>query len=314
MRLIVLILVFGISLGIYSQENKTLWTAAWSPNGKYIAIGGNQNALKIFDGITYELIQSYPVEEVILSRLKWHPTENKLAVITQSSTFKAKILELDKKQWIELEGLENSLRALDWNYNGELLAVSNYDGEIRIFDTQGNNVSTFSADAKSVTGIDWHPSENILVAVGSTIGIFTSSGETITKFSPRDQEVFLLCVEWHQSGEFFVSGDYGFLEDGRDKLIQYWNASGKKITETPASQVEYRNIRWSPDGKVLASANDALRLWDTEGNLIYESKASKDYLWGIDWSPNGRYIITSSDQGIVRLWDKNGEFIQYIKF
>lgn len=297
-----------------AQEDRTLWTVAWSPDDKILAVGGSQGNLRLFDGHTFELLKSYSVDKVILSRLKWHPTENKLAVITQSQSFKAKILDLDQDKWIELEGLESSLRALDWNHDGTLLAVSEFEGEISIFDTTGKRVSRFMADDKSVAGIDWHPSENILAAVGSTIGIFNHRGDTIKIFSPREKEVFLLCVEWHPSGDFFAVGDYGVFEDEANKLIQFWSKSGDKLGETGKSMAEYRNIRWSPNGKWLASANDALRIWDRDGQLIHQSESSKDYLWGINWNADGSRIITTSSEGIITLWDQEANFIRHIKY
>ena len=258
----------------------------------------------LFDGTSFELIKSYPLGDVILSRAKWHPTKKKLAVITQSDSFKAKILDLNLDQWIELEGLKNSLRALDWNYDGSLLAVSEFEGEISIFDSSGKSISRFIADPKSVTGLDWHPSKNILTAVGSRIGIYDQIGNPIKVFTPRDKEVLLLCVEWHHSGKYFATGDYGYAENAEDKCLQYWNVEGEKISEHGISHAEYRNIRWSPDGKTLASANDALRLWDQNGQLMSESKSSEDYLWGIDWNSDGSMIVTSSDKGVINLWDK----------
>jgi len=295
-----------------AQEDPTLWTAAWSPQDQYLAVGGSQGELLLYDGQSYELIRSYSVGDVILSRLKWHPTQNKLAVITQSDSFKAQILDLDHDQWIQLQGLENSLRGLDWNHSGELLAVTEFEGEISIFTPDGHRVSRFMGDNKSVAGIDWHPSENILAAVGSTIGLFSAHGDTIKMFHPRDEEVFLLCVEWHPSGEFFAVGDYGTFADARNKLLQYWSKDGEKLLETGNSIAEYRNIRWSSDGQFLASANDALRIWDKDGQLINESESSDDYLWGIDWNHDGTKIITSSSQGVIALWDSEAKLIREI--
>jgi WD40 repeat protein len=314
MKLTLLLVITIITLDVCSQENETLWTAAWSHDDRYIAIGGDQGSLKLFDGETFELIKTYPVGDVILSRVKWHPTEHKLAVITQSDTFKAKILDLGEDRWIELEGLQNSLRGLDWNHDGELLALSEFEGEISVYSGDGKRVSRFMADPKSVTGIDWHPSKNILTAVGSRIGIYNHMGDTIRLINPGKEEVLLLCVEWHPSGEFFATGDYGDFEAADNKLIQFWNADGEKLMETKGSDVEYRNIRWSPDGKWLASANDALRIWDVEGNLVLQSNASDDYLWGVDWNADGTRIITTSSRGVVALWDKEAKLLRQLSY
>ena len=310
MKYSAIILLLLINYLSNAQEPKTLWTAAWSPNDHYIAIGGSQGELKIYDGQTYELVRSYSVGDVILSSAKWHPTQNKLAVITQSDSFKAQILDLDSNEWIELEGLRNSLRALDWSQDGSLLAVSEFEGEISVFTSDGKSVSRFMGDDKSVAGLDWHPIKNIIVAVGSTIGLFDQYGDTIQIYKPREEEVFLLCVEWHPTGTYFATGDYGTFQDAENKLIQYWNKDGEQLLETGNSVAEYRNIRWSSNGEYLASANDALRIWDTNGQLIYESESTKDYLWGIDWNSDDSKIVTSSYQGVISIWDSKAQLIK----
>ena len=126
--------------------------------------------------------------------------------------------------------------------------------------------------------------------------------------------MFLLCVEWHKSGDYFAVGDYGEFEDAENKLIQFWNIAGEKLLETKGSVAEYRNIRWSPDGKWQASANDALRIWDEDGKLINQSESSDDYLWGIDWNSDGSKIITTSSQGVITLWDKEVNLIRQLEY
>ena len=308
-----LLLVFNT----YAQQNKynkTLWTVAWSPNGKYIAAGGNQDELKLFDGKTFELIKTYPVKNAQLSRLKWHPFQNKLAVITQGKTFRAKILNLDNGIWTDLKGLENSFRGLDWNYNGELLAVSELEDYVSIFNTKGHRISRFRADKKGVAGLDWHPKKNVLVTVGIEIGVFNHLGDTLKIFKTREEEPFLLCVEWHKSGRFFAVGDYGDLKKAENKLVQFWNVEGEKLNEIKGSIAEYRNLRWNKTGTKLATASDALRIWNKRGRLLSESKSTNDYLWGIDWSPNGKHIITSSRKGIISIWDKKANKITELKY
>lgn len=302
--------VFGQS----NEHNKTLWTIAWSPDGKYIATGGDQDELKMFDGHTFKLIKTYPVKEVQLSRLKWHPTKNNLAVITQSKTFKAKILNLDNDTWIDLKGLENSFRGLDWNYNGALLAVSESEGYVSVFSIEGHRISRFRANEKGAAGLDWHPKKNILVTVGTKVGVFNHLGDTLKTFKTRTKEPFLLCVEWHKSGKFFAVGDYGDLEKAENKLVQYWNIEGEKLNEIKGSIAEYRNLRWNKKGTKLATASDALRIWNKKGKLLSESKSTNDYLWGIDWSPNGKYIITSSRKGVITVWNKKAGKVKELKY
>ena len=311
------IFILLITYNTFSQQkeyNKTLWTVAWSPDGKYIATGGNQDELKLFDGNTFKFIKSYPVKDVILSRLKWHPIKNILAVITQSETFKARILNLDNDTWTDLEGLKNSFRALGWNYTGELLAVSEFEGFVSIFNSKGVLISRFKADEKGAAGLDWHPEKNILVTVGMKVGVYSHLGDTLKIFKTRVKEPFLLCVEWHKSGKLFAVGDYGDLEKAKNKLVEFWNIKGENLKQIKGSAAEYRNLRWNTKGTKLATASDALRVWSKKGKLVAESKSTDDYLWGIDWSPDGKYIVTSSRKGHIVIWNKRAVKIKGLKY
>jgi WD40 repeat protein len=313
LTIILLSLLICCASSQQQKEHKTLWTVAWSPDGKYIAAGGNQDELKLFDAKTFTLIKTFPVKEVQLSRIKWHPTQNKLAIITQSRTIKASILDVDKETWTNLKGLESGFRALDWNWTGNLLAVSELDDAVSVYTIDGTLVSRFMADPKAVADLDWHPNKNVMVTVGSQIGIYTQYGDTLKTFKPRTREAFLLCIEWHKSGEFFVVGDYGDLEKGDDKWLQFWDVEGRKLNEIHGSIGEYRNIKWNPNGTKLATASDALRIWTEEALLLDESKSTDDYLWGEDWSPDGKYIITSSSNGKIVIWDDKAKVIKTLQ-
>ena len=315
-------LLIGISSLLLFNSQKPeisreiLWTTAWSPNGKFIAVGGNQGDLKLFDGKTFQLIKTFPVKDVIMSRLKWHPTRNLLAVVTQDRDVIARILNVDSDTWIDLQGLESSSRGVDWNRTGELLAVSEFEGEVSVFTPQGKRISRFMADPMSVTDLDWHPNKDVMVTVGSQIGIYRALGDTINNFKSRNKKVLLLCVEWHPSGDFFVSGDYGDFDsrEVENVLLQFWNPDGIKIFEITSGEKEYRNIRWNPIGTKLASASEALRIWSAEGSLDAESQASDDLLWGVDWSPDGKFIVTSSRKGHIVLWDNKARKMRELEY
>ena len=63
----------------YSQD-AVLWDASWSTDGKYIAVGGNNRILRIYDGESFDLISRDTLADDIY-RLRWHPMENILAII-----------------------------------------------------------------------------------------------------------------------------------------------------------------------------------------------------------------------------------------
>ena len=284
-----------------------LWTADWSPNGKYIAIGGNIDTLKIYSKGSIKTLQSFPVKNTI-TRIKWHPSLNIIAVTTQMSSEKSFIFNLETNKKIELSGIStDGARGIDWNYTGEYLAVADNDGQILIYDIKGKLLRKFANEnTKSITALDWHPKKNIITTITDKIRFFDIEGNLLKSIRHRQEEVMLLCIAWHKTGDFFVTGDYG---DEKDKsLLQYWNEQGELLKTIDISKGEYRNLAWNPKGDRLASASDALRIWDTKGNLLSVGN-SKDYLWGISWNEKGNRIITSSLEQRIILWSKKSKRI-----
>jgi len=114
----------------------------------------------------------------------------------------------------------------------------------------------------------------------------------------------MLCVEWHPSGEFFVTGDYGdFIQDYSPLLI-FWDKDGRKIREIEKSKAEYRNLKWTRQGDLLATASDKVRTWTKEGDLIKERNMGS-LLWGIDWNDKDEKIVVSSEDGKVFILNRD---------
>lgn len=207
-----------------------LWTTDWSPNGKYIAIGGNVDSLNIYRGSDLKTYKSLPIKNTI-TRVKWHPAKNMIAVSTQNSEDKTSIINLVNDEKIELNGISpEGARGIDWNYTGEYLAVADNDGQILIYNIKGELIRKFvnqSNSTKSITAIDWHPKKNILTTVTDKIRFYDIEGNLIKSIKHRPEDVMLLSVAWHNSGDFFVTGDYG--DEKNKSLLQYWNEQGELI-------------------------------------------------------------------------------------
>lgn len=312
-----------LSLPIFSWSQNSeidstkglLWTASWSPDGKSIAVGGVQGALRFFSGEDYSLSKSLDFQNTI-TRLTWHPTEQKLIIGNQENGTEAyiSILDLERDHFLELQDIPaGGARAITWNHDGSLLAVGDYEGDLYIFSKEGKLIRKKSIEPKGFTGVSWHPSKNIIACVGSQIAIYDVDADQVSIIEDRPVEILMLSVAWHPSGDFFVTGDYGDYEFSYPALLQFWMESGKQIRSISGSQAEYRNIYWNKDGSYLATASDALRIWSKEGELLHTGH-SKHLLWGLSWSPDGQRIVTSSATGEIVIWDKEANRIQEISY
>lgn len=290
-----------------------LWTANWHPNGNEIAVGGTQDTLRLFSAKEGKLLKNYPVKGTI-TKIKWHPTKNILAFSMQGGKSKTSILNIETGNRIELDSMnEFGERAIDWNMSGELLAVGDYDGFIKIFNEEGKLVKKIATDQKGIMGLDWHPSSDIIVAVGERITLYNLNTDSIRHIEDREEEVLMLCVEWHPSGNQFVTGDYGDFEYDYPPLLQFWTSNGERLKTVVKSKAEYRYLKWSKDGTLLATASEKLRLWNTHGDVVLEIPV-ENLLWGIDWNVDDSRLVTTDGRGLVQIWDRSLKKIDELKY
>jgi WD40 repeat protein len=311
----------------FYQENmyNQFWSADWSPDGKYIAVAGVDSMVRIFYASNLKPYKSFPIPSWI-HIVDWNPDSKIIAVATLSAY--VQLIDVESGSILKLEGTsqpevnrdENGSRAINWNHTGELLAIGDLHGTLKIWNREGKLLTTLAPygpdeEFTSYLALDWHPSNNTFVAANFEIRIYDEEGVLLQQMEHQNPQAIILCAEWHPSGTFFVIGDYGHNWEGENvpSLLHFWSENGRYIKNLSEGKAEYRNVSWSPDGKLLASASDVLRIWSDEGELVTSSLPDgSNYLWGIDWSPNGKRIVTASRYKTVSLWNKNGRLIKRV--
>lgn len=296
-----------------SRNNWWLWTANWHPNKDFIATGGTQDTLRLFSTKDYKLIQNFPMKGTI-TNTKWHPFKNILAISTQIGESKTAILDLNTNQFTFLDSLsKEGVRGIGWNNTGELLAVGDNEGYLSIFREKGDLLRKIPTGQKVITALDWHPENNNIIMVGEFIGIYDFEQNELKSVEDRKEGILMLSVNWHPSGDLFVTGDYGDHILNHTPLLQFWNPNGKKIKSVNTGKTEYRSIQWSPDGTLLATASDKIRLWNSKGILIQE-RNPENQLWGLDWNQDGTKLVTTDQLGIIQIWDIDLNLLNEIKY
>jgi WD40 repeat protein len=277
-----------------------IWTAAWSPDGQYVASGGNAEVLTIWSSDTWKVAEQDSFPQTI-TNTAWHPTLPKLAVTLHLTPKTSVIIDMETKQKTELPGVSpEGARAVAWSPDGQWLALGDNEGYLSLYTPQGALERQVKVDPKAITGLSWHPDGQQIATVGSKLGFYNLETEGVETIAHRDTPVLMLSVAWHPSGTFLALGDYGDAEQKLAPLLQFRKPNGALIKSIQKSRAEYRNLRWSPDGKMLASASDGIRLWSVDGKLL--GHALKDqYLWGLDWSPEGEQLVVTTAGGLVKV-------------
>ncbi|WP_172192025.1 AAA-like domain-containing protein [Microcoleus asticus] len=78
-------------------------------------------------------------------------------------------------------------------------------------------------------------------------------------------------------------------------------------------QAAVKNVVFSPDGKILASASedDTVKLWNPDGILLRTLTGHGDNIWNVSFSTDGKTIASASEDATIKLWNlENGTEIR----
>jgi WD40 repeat protein len=297
-------------------RSSTAWTASWSNNDSFIAIGNDNGELSIYETETWTKVNSWNFQATTLTKVKWNPKYPVLAIAAFSHEKKPSIIQLyDAGKNRIISNLPDTVfgRAVTWSPDGEEVAYVGAGGRISIYSRQGNHRKTLSfGNPRSLFDLDWHPSKNILLAVEDSIYLIDIDHDSLlARHDDGSTNKGILSCSWHPSGEFFVTGDYGHEEEGSEpSYLKYWNMKGVMLNRIKESRSEYRNVKWDKNGNYLAAATDVLLVLNKKGEVISKTKLGDHNLWGIDWNSKGDKIVSSEGAGNITVTDLNGKVLK----
>jgi len=298
------------------KKASVAWTASWSFDDKFVAIGNSNGQLCIYQTSDWKKIKEWTFTSATVSRVEWNPKYPLLAIAAFSHEEKPSIVQLyDVARNQIISNLPDTMlgRGVSWSPAGEEVAFVGNRGRISIFTKGGQFIKTLSfRNPGSLFDIDWHPAKNLLLGVEEDIFLIDIDRDTlIATYDDGSKNKGILCCAWHPSGNFFVTGDYGHEnEGGEPSYLKYWNKEGILLKHIRESRFEYRNVKWRKDGKYLAAAADVLLVLSDKGEVISKTKFDDNNLWGVEWNNKGDKILSSDQAGNIRVTDINGTILK----
>jgi WD40 repeat protein len=236
--------------------------------------------------------------------------------------------------------------------DGQLLATSNANGEIQIWQLQDNQcLQTLIGHHNWVRGISFSPNGQLLVSTSDdlTIKIWDIQTGTAQKtinsdsfplyasFSPTGHQLATTHVDgyikiwdvatWELCHEFlahqgwacrvhFSSDGQQLVSSGADNLVKLWDLHQYQcLREMSGHQAWVFAVMFSPDNHRILSAgfDRTIRVWDkATGDCQHVLTGHTDWVWSAVFSPDGQQIASTGNDQSIRLWDSHSGVCQQV--
>jgi WD40 repeat protein len=280
-----------IELGDYPVD------AAWSSDGKSLAVAGGEGAVLLLSATAAEPPRSIGRHEGGVLAVAWQSAGRLFASSGQDGVvllWDARSLAATSihrgKEWSE---------QLAFAGNGRLLALGT-GRALQLFDQQGRALHRFTDHAGAIAALAWRPRSAEIAAAGN-------GGVRLHRLEPRPESRdypwrgACLTASWNADGRLLASG----MQDGS---VHVWNVASGTESELPGLGAKVFATGWSANGRFLAAAaGSTLVVWDFSGKGAdaarpIELQAHSERITALAVRPRGSWLVSAARDRRLLLW------------
>ena len=289
----------------------SVFSVAFSPDGKTALSGSYDNTLKLWDISTGKVIRTFEGHTNWVFSVAFSPDGKTALSGSRDKTLKLWDISTGK-EIRTFEGHTNLVFSVAFSPDGKTALLGSrweyddyyYDpgrGTLKLWDiSTGKEIQTFEGHTNCVLSVAFSPDgKTALSGSNNTLKLWDiSTGKEIRIFRGHRDGVY--SVAFSPDGKTALSGSW-------DKTLKLWDIStGKEIRTFEGHTDSVNSVAFSPDGKTAFSGSDdkTLKLWDiSTGKEIQTFKGHRDGVYSVAFSPDGKTALSGSRDKTLKLWD-----------
>ncbi len=285
---------------ILKKHSDAVNAVAFSGDGQYLATGGEDKSIYIWNFITGEVVYSLADNFYPVKSMKFAPGDELLV----SSGPDVKVVDYSGNLKRAFSGYTTHIWSFDFNNNSKKIIAGSYSKKVNVWDfNTGVITAILNGHEKSVLAVCFSPDGRYAVSgsLDRTVRVWDAdSAKELQKLERHSDNI--LAVRFHPSGKYFASASL-------DKTIRLWDLDSGKIVKTYAGHDKgVLDIAFSADGYYLASASadNTVILWEVyTGNKLYSFVDHQGSVNAVRFSPDGKYLVSGSSDKSVITWKLN---------
>jgi len=269
----------------------TAFCMQFSPNGRYLAVGGESDQVMIVDVTTQQKVTNLVSDHHYVSNLVFSPDSRTLLVGYERPKNVIKIW--DTSTWKESATFSHVTERVDYHDlvfspDGRYLVVASTQDAVKFLDVATwQVVKEFQGHTRGTYQIAFSPDGALLVSAcddGSLRLWDVETGDTIKTIRGYRENI---AVDLSSDGTLIAFS-------GQGEGVQVWAVSPAAANSSPAP---------TPVPQAVAGALPITPDTVEEIELLRALEGHTGRVYGLDFSSDGRLLASGSWDGTIRLWD-----------
>lgn len=286
-----------------------VWTAAFTPDSRYLISAGLDGVLRLSDATTGRLLRTFPgPTNTLVFSVAVTPEGRRAVSAGEDGHLRVwdietgtQLLVIQAQNHPGREGDLTLCVALD--PDGQRMVSGGFDGNVQVWEiATGNRFWAARTHPHPLHTVAWS-------ANGQQIAAGGQSGSLTVRSARDGQELWHMVLPVRSISAVAFHPDPNrpeLLTADSSGALRVWNSrDGRLLRSIPAHQRPICSVDYSPDGRRLVSAglDRRVQLWDARlGEPLLTLPQEPQTIHAVGFSPDGQRLFSANDDGHVRVW------------
>ncbi len=293
---------------VYDGHTDRVNALSWSPDGLYLASGGKDETIQIWESATGKEVWTLPAMDWVHA-LAWSPDGKELAWVSKGKTLHTWNADTGIFREFFLHRLTffDGFLTLAWSPDSSCLAAGGRGKTVEVWEAKTRkHLLTYKGhkhlfEDAAICGLAWSPDGEWIAsaATDAIIQVWEVATCQLRCTYNGYHSGYSGGVAWSPDGKRLVSA-------GDKATVHIWNAaSGMQHLLLSGHKGVVNTVSWSPDGKHVASggSDQTVRVWGVvTGKELHTYSHHQGEVRALAWSPDSTRLASAGDDHTVKIW------------